>query len=301
MIDGFLVAATVFSLSIAVIMAVITWRVIRLDRRQTTARADLGSRVARNAEEPTDTLEPPTWPPVRRDVSDPHQAFPRQAVAERRADAADLAWADLVIVRTAASEQTVATERRKMAEAPVPLTPPASASGSSRRLRLMLGAGALVVTSAIGSALISSERPDGLAFVSPAAARVALPLELVSLDSARDGDRVTVRGLVKNPAAGNRVEHLQAVIFLFDRHGMYLGTTQAAVVKGDLPPGSESWFEVPLATGLPISRYRVSFRLATAPVPYIDRRPVRVPSPAGNGKPAVDQRADLALSPDAGQ
>jgi len=298
MIDGFLVAATVLSLSMAVIMAVITWRMVRLDRRQKTARADSGSRMARHVEEAACTLEPLTWPPIRRDVSDPHQAFPRQAVAYRRAGAADFAWADVVIVRTTAPEQTVATERRKIAEAPVPLTPPVSARGSSRRLRVMLGAGTLVAASALGSALVSSGRPDGLAFVSPAAARVVLPLELVSLDSARDGDRVTVRGLVKNPEAGNRVDHLQAVVFLFDQRGMYLGTTHADVVKVDLPPGSESWFEVPLAAGLPVSRYRVSFRVDTAPVPYVDRRPVRVPAPAGGGKPAVEQRADLALSPD---
>ncbi|MCX6537616.1 MAG: hypothetical protein NT151_01580 [Acidobacteria bacterium] len=292
MIDGFLVAATVFSLSMATIMAVITWRVIRLDRRQTAAL------VARQPEEPTDSRNPPAWPPVRGDLRNRYQGIPRQALANSEADAAEPLWADLVIERTTAPAQAVAMVRREAAETPALFTPPVSASDGNRRFAIAIGVGALVVTSAIGSALVFSGRPAGLAFVSPAAAKVASPLELVSLDSARDGDRVTIRGLVRNPAAGTRVEHLQAVIFLFDRRGMYLGTSHAAVVQGVLPPGSESSFEVPLAAGLRVSRYRVSFRVATAPVPHIDRRPVPIPAPAGQRMAATEQPAFALGTPE---
>jgi hypothetical protein len=260
----------------ATIMAVITWRAIRLDRQRTVARTDSKSGMTRQAEEPSDVPEPGTWPPVRREVQNPHRAIPRQAAAGPETDIAEPLWTDLVIERTAAPAPVVAAVRGETAGSSALFTPAVPASAGNRRFAITIGIGALVVTSAIGAALVVGERPARSADLSPAAAKVALPLELVSLDSARDGDRVTVRGLVRNPAAGTRVDHLQAVLFLFDRRGAFLGTTHAMVLQATLPPGSESSFEVPLAAGLQISRYRVSFRADTAPVPHIDRRPGRL-------------------------
>ena len=83
MIDGYLVAATVFSLGLASFMAVITWRVIRLGRPQTAAGEDSGPRVARRRDEPADTVERPTWPPARRDIENRRQALPRRTQASR--------------------------------------------------------------------------------------------------------------------------------------------------------------------------------------------------------------------------
>jgi hypothetical protein len=291
MIDGYLVAATVFSLGLAGFMAVIAWRAIRLGRPQTAAGEDAGSRVARQPEEPADTVERSTWPPPRRVVENPHQALTRQGLANPLADAAESVWTDMVIARTSSPADAAAMVRHEAPEAPARVTRPVSASQENRRFAVAIGVGALLVTSAIGWTLVSGGRPAAAANVSPAAAQVASTLELVSLDSERNGDRVIIRGLVRNPAAGTRMEQLQAVIYLFDRRGMYLGTTRAAVVQSVLPPGSESSFEVPLAAGLPVSRYRVSFRLAAAPVPHVDRRSVPAPAEAGHGKTAIEPDA----------
>ena len=101
MIDGVLVAVTLFSLGLATIMAVITWRVIRLNQRQSAAaRADLGSRVARQSEDPAGRIDGAAWPPPRRDVRNPHQAIPPQKVAGPLAHAASPVWTDMVIERT---------------------------------------------------------------------------------------------------------------------------------------------------------------------------------------------------------
>ena len=161
---------------------------------------------------------------------------------------------------------------------------------------MAVGVGALGVTAGIGWAVAFGGAPAAADTISPAAARVSSPLELVSLDSVRTGDRLTIRGSVRNPATGSRMEQLETVIFLFDRRGVYVGTTHAAVLQGVLPPGAESRFEVPLATGLQIGRYRVSFRAAAAPVPHVDRRPAPIPAPGRRSRPPLEQRAALAIS-----
>ena len=298
MIDGFLVAVTIFSLSMATIMVVITWRLIRLDRHRTSDRTAVRPRVTRQPEELTDTSPAPAWPPVRRDGRMTHQVVPRQSVAIPGAGASDPQWTDFPIRRTTSPVPDAAVATRQTQEAPALVALPVSSAGDNRRFALTIGVGALVIISVIGLVLVIGARPAASADLSPAAARVATPLELVSLTSARDGDRVTIRGTVRNPAAGTRVEHLQAVLFLFDRRGVYVGTTHAVVVQGVLAPGSESPFEIPLGAGLQVSRYRVSFRVATAPVPHIDCRPRPVPAPAGNREAAAEQSAVALGTPE---
>ncbi|MEI6670115.1 MAG: FxLYD domain-containing protein [Acidobacteriota bacterium] len=153
----------------------------------------------------------------------------------------------------------------------------------TRRLAVASGSVALVVMVAVGSAVVMGGQQRPVAPESKQAAGAGSSLELMSLDSARDGDRVTIRGLVKNPLTGHRVDGLQAVAFLFDRRGQYIGATSAVVAQGALAPGAESPFEVPLAAGgLQVGRYRLSFRVADTPVPHVDRRS----DVAGNPEPA---------------
>jgi hypothetical protein len=237
MIDGFLVAVTVFSLSMATIMAVISWRVIRASQRLEDS-AEAPVRVRQTPSVAARTPEVAGWPPV-------------------------------------------ATRRSASVEAPMP-----GLDARTRRTAVTVGFGAMAVTIAVGSVLLFGGNSSTPASISPAAARVARPLELVSLDAARLGNRLTIKGLVRNPASGTRVEQLQAVVFLFDARGMYVGTSQATVVRGSLSPGAESSFEVPLTSGIHVSRYRVSFRVATAPVPHVDRRP----APTGRGKAGAGER-----------
>ena len=55
------------------------------------------------------------------------------------------------------------------------------------------------------------------------------PLELVSLTHARQNDKLAVSGLVRNPATAKPIEHLSAVVFLFDRMGTFVTSSRANV------------------------------------------------------------------------
>ena len=98
----------------------------------------------------------------------------------------------------------------------------------------------------------------------------AAPLELTALTHDRDADRLTVRGIVRNPARGASVQGLTAVVFLFDRNGAFVTSAGAAI--DSLAPGSDSPFVVTIPHASDVGRYRVSFRTDDRIVPHIDRR-----------------------------
>ena len=98
------------------------------------------------------------------------------------------------------------------------------------------------------------------------------PLELVSLRHERRKEKLAVSGLVRNPAAGQPVERLSAVVFLFDRQGGFVTSAKADVDFLKLGAGDESPFVVSLDAPATVSRYRVSFRTDDGIVPHLDRR-----------------------------
>ena len=83
---------------------------------------------------------------------------------------------------------------------------PPLAARSGSRLLVVLAGGALVLGAAASVAMLGSNRvsrtPAAATPVATAAA-AAPPLELVALGHERDGDRLTVRGVVRNPAVGH--------------------------------------------------------------------------------------------------
>ena len=162
-----------------------------------------------------------------------------------------------------------------------------------RRLIAAVALGTAVVIAALGILTEFSPPPADQPELSPAAARVKSPLELVVLDHARDGQRLSIHGLVRNPALGSRVEGLVAVVFLFDRRGEYVATTQAPVAQRVLEPGAESAFDIPVGSGLNVSRYRLTFRIATAPVPHVDRRTTPPEAPPASGRVAIVRHASV--------
>jgi hypothetical protein len=100
----------------------------------------------------------------------------------------------------------------------------------------------------------------------------ALPLELVALGHERDGDRLTVRGIVRNPESGAAVDRLTAVVFLFNHDGGFLSSGRVIVDAFALRPGAESIFVVTVPGAGDVGRYRVSFRTDDRVVPHVDRR-----------------------------
>jgi hypothetical protein len=101
----------------------------------------------------------------------------------------------------------------------------------------------------------------------------AAPLELVSLEQTRDGDALTIHGVVRNPHAGSTVDRLAAVVASFDPTGKQLASVRAPLDFRTLAPGDESPFQVTTTVPTGVTRYRVSFRRDEGTiVPHVDRR-----------------------------
>lgn len=103
------------------------------------------------------------------------------------------------------------------------------------------------------------------------AAATGAPLELVSMRHERDGDALTVTGLVRNDATTSE-KGLIAVVFAFDHDGNFLSSARAPVDFVTIGPGDESPFRVSIPNAGDVGRYRVSFRTEAGIVRHVDRR-----------------------------
>ncbi len=266
--DLVLVTVTLVSLSIAVAMGIVTFRALRLERSpagdgegEVRTRTDAvpliasGSDVSAagrekrageldNAGEARDATIHATLLPQR-----------KHAGSRRSSDPA----------RDAADHATLVAERHRGGGATDPVD-------TGRRLVLAFGIGAVAIM-VVGSSVITLNHRAARA---RQAADAMTALELISLDQAREGGQLAIRGVVRNPAEGDALNGVSAVVLLFDRKDTFLGAREQAVAKAELPPGTESPFEVVLPDGGRASRYRVSFRSGTQALPHLDRRgPVR--------------------------
>ena len=136
---------------------------------------------------------------------------------------------------------------------------------------VVAAAGALVIVLSGGSGVTTHASNQAPAVVPPPPV-AALPLELVALGHERDGDRLIVRGIVRNPTSGAAVDRLAAVVFVFNRDGGFLSSGRVAVETAALRPGAESTFVVTVPDAGAVDRYRVSFRTDDRIVPHVDRR-----------------------------
>lgn len=98
------------------------------------------------------------------------------------------------------------------------------------------------------------------------------PLELISMRHTRDGDTLTVTGLVRNPPTGAPLTRVAAVVFAFDRSGGFVASARATLDFLTLAPGDESPFVVTVPDLAEVGRYRVSFRTEEGLLRHIDRR-----------------------------
>jgi hypothetical protein len=117
-------------------------------------------------------------------------------------------------------------------------------------------------------ALRLSDRPAA----APSPAAPSAPLELLSLSHEREGSRLSVAGLVRNPLPGAPVERLSAVVFLFDQQGVFVKSGTAPVDFQKLGAGDETPFVVRLDAPPAVARYRVSFRANDQTLQHVDRR-----------------------------
>jgi hypothetical protein len=96
-------------------------------------------------------------------------------------------------------------------------------------------------------------------------------LELLSMRHERDGDTLSVTGLVRNPG-GSAARGVIAVVFAFDHAGNFVASGRAPLDFVTLAPGDESPFHVTIPHVSDVARYRVSFRTESGVVRHVDRR-----------------------------
>ena len=141
-----------------------------------------------------------------------------------------------------------------------------------------------VIIAALATIYFVSGQPDANAVTARAAAgAVNLPLELVSLRQAREGETLTVSGMVRNPSGATDRRQVAAVVFLFDRKGSFVASGRAPLDYQALAPGDESPFVITVPGAADVIRYRVSFREGDDVLPHVDRRE---PAPLARQQPA---------------
>jgi hypothetical protein len=228
--ESTLIAISGVSLALTSAMAFVTWRVLSLERRREAARvATLVDLADGGPREPADTF------------------------LDKRIERGDTRG------ETAAAAQTIfATDERP--------------SPSGRRIVavaavatvMALGVAGLLFASRSGTPASANVRQPGAGSrtgsVATTGTASAAPLELLSLRHERDGERLTITGLVRNPQNGPRLERISAVAFVFDPSGTFIASERALVDFLVLSPGEESPFVVSVTAPGRIGRYRIGFR-----------------------------------------
>jgi hypothetical protein len=112
----------------------------------------------------------------------------------------------------------------------------------------------------------------------PAPAHAAAPavaataLELESLEHELNRDRLTVRGVVRNPPGRPAIDRLTVVVLVFSHEGGFASSGRAIIDVRTLAPGAASPFTVDIPGVNDVGRYRISFRTDEGIVEHIDKR-----------------------------
>lgn len=245
-----LLLVTLISVLLAAAMTIVAWRSSREERRRSAAR------IAALAAEIHDEPAPDQSPAIGDDL-----------VARRPA-----IGGDLFANRPPIGGDLFSTRQ--------------PARGGFRFATVAAG-GLLVCGGAVALAVVSSNASSGSSAAADRPKQVeatndrrvdgsnpqaAMPIELVALGHEREGDRLIVRGVVRNPASGAELDRVTAVVLLFKEDGGFLGSGRAKVESPALGPGGETTFAVTVPGAGSVGRYRVSFRSEDRVVPHIDRR-----------------------------
>lgn len=149
---------------------------------------------------------------------------------------------------------------------------PKSSAAAHGNPFIKVAVGALMAVVLIVVIASANRGPDAAGARANARSGVSAPLELISMRHTRDGDTLTVSGLVRNPRAGADATRVTAVILAFNRAGAFVNSARAPLDFTTLEPGDESPFVVTVPSAADVGRYRVSFRTDSGVVRHVDRR-----------------------------
>jgi Na+-transporting methylmalonyl-CoA/oxaloacetate decarboxylase gamma subunit len=171
--------------------------------------------------------------------------------------------------RVAALSQAIYDDGAALASASTALFEDAP-SAPTDSYRVVAAIAACVIVLVTGMTFVtarSTKRPAA----APAATADA-PLELLALEHDRDGDRLIVRGLIRNPVNGAERRGLSAVVLLYRQDGSFLASGRAPVPLAALAGGETTPFVVSLPGANDVERFRLSFRTGARVEPHVDRR-----------------------------
>ena len=304
--DIILLGVTAISLGVALVMSIAAWRVTRDEKKRSAARVAALSLAAGLDDTPLGVSRHGSSPQEPSRVeSFPLEAFAAQEVAPALTPVMKAPWAPAPFnsegVAAAKSASLTAVDmplNQPRTEAHIPAGPPERVEAPVSHASGFLGAeemardtGSRQKTLAFAAIALFAVLSGGLVWAmsgprgsSAAAVGPNSPLELVSLSHQRQNDKLAVSGLVRNPVAGEPIQNLSAVVFLFDRMGTFVTSSRANVDFLKLGAGDESPFVVAIDAPATVSRYRVSFRTDDGVVPHIDRRGDS-PAPAEGEQP----------------
>jgi len=145
-----------------------------------------------------------------------------------------------------------------------------TAPGGSVQGRPLVKMGVVACLATAFIVIVAMANRDHTAPAAPA--EEAAALELVSMRHTRDEGTLTVSGLVRNPRQAAPRSRITAVVFAFDRRGVFVASGRAGLDFTNLAPGDESPFVVKIPGVAGVARYRVSFRTEEGIVRHLDRR-----------------------------
>jgi hypothetical protein len=295
--DIILLVLTVISLVLAFVMSVAAWRLVHAERARSAARvsalaaaaADFSSELADQQPARAESVVA-REPVVAREAVNAREAVMAREAAALKDSRPAAPWAPARVsmfpLETDDLRRSHASDRLR--EAPVEVSrkaePHAPLSDSflggavavptsgGRQRGLAYAAVVLFLVIVTGAYFTLFDDASSHVSAAGSAGATAAPLELVSLRHERQGSRLSITGLVRNPARGSAAEHLAAVVFLFDQQSAFLTSARADIDVTKLTPGDESPFVIALDAPANVARYRVSFRSDEGVVPHVDRR-----------------------------
>jgi hypothetical protein len=154
------------------------------------------------------------------------------------------------------------------------VTPPAESPWGTRAA--IAGAIVLAVAAVVFAALAARTGAQTAALQAHGATTPAADsgaLELLSLRDSRQGDALTITGLVQNPRGGVPLRRVIVTAYAFDPSGAYLASGQALLDVTALAPGDQSPFVVSVPVTGAVARFRIGFRAEDGTViSHVDRR-----------------------------
>ena len=276
--DVALATVTVISLTMALAMGIVTWCLIREERRHADARvAVLTADLSLDGTQ--DRHPGPLERPHGRNVGRVGRTVPRA-----RTSTPPVRTAESATPRRPAGTAVAPPVRET--QLPTGLFDPIT--GSPAALPRFL---ATVVAAVMVLAIVSFIMLSGRSGAPPADpwAGPPEPVELLSLAHARQGEYLAITGSIRNPSSGIEHGQLSVTAIVFDRDGTVVGTGQTPLPVAVLPPESETPFTIAPPDADRINLYRISFVQGQTSVLHIDRRRPNDQARSASPPPTGDQ------------